>query len=68
MWWNDLKFGPRGPVGRYGGVGNALEDGLLGLQDGVVEGVVYGRMMLENGGTGTGCGSECGASVLNSET
>ena len=59
------EFGPRGPVGRQGGVGNALEDGLLGLQDEVVEGVVYGKMMSENGGTGTGLGSECGASALN---
>ena len=48
------EFVPRRPVGREGGNGYALEGGVLGLQDEVVEGVVYGKMMSENGGTGTG--------------
>ena len=60
-----LELSPRCPVGREGGVGYAVEDGLLGLEDKVVERMLYGKMMSENGGTGTGCGSECGANALN---
>ena len=53
-----LEAVPGGPVGRECGIGYAEEDGALGLEDEVAEGVLYWKMVSENGGMGTGWGSE----------
>ena len=60
-----LEILPGSPVGGESGWGDALEDGLTGECEEVMERMVYWNVISEKGGTGVGVWSAPGAKLLN---